>query len=48
MKRMFGRKGKAGRMGKRAFLLWITYQSIKGTLTTIFIWAPLAGWYFLG
>jgi hypothetical protein len=35
----------AARLGKRALLLWIAYQSVKGTLTTIFIWAPLAGWY---
>lgn len=51
MKPFFGRNAnhpKAGKLGKRAFLLWIAYQSIKGTLTTVFIWAPLAGWYFFG
>lgn len=36
------------RLGKRALLLWIAYQTIKGTLTTVFIWAPLIGWYFFG
>lgn len=51
MKPLFGRNAnrpEAARLGKRALLLWIAYQSIKGTLTTIFIWAPLAGWYFFG
>lgn len=27
--------------GKHLFWLWITYQTIKGTLTTTFIWVPL-------
>lgn len=51
MKPFFGKNAnhpKVGKLGKRAFLLWIAYQSIKGTLTTVFIWAPLAGWYFFG
>jgi hypothetical protein len=51
MRRPFARSAShpgAARLGRRALLLWIAYQSIKGTLTTVFIWAPLAGWYFLG
>ncbi len=28
--------------GKQAFWLWILYQTVKGTLTTTFIWVPLA------
>jgi hypothetical protein len=28
--------------GKQAFWLWIGYQTLKGTLTTTFIWIPLA------
>lgn len=27
--------------GKRAFWLWVTYQAVKGTLTTSLIWVPL-------
>lgn len=38
----------SGKTAKRAFVLWILYQSVKGTLTTIFIWAPLVGWYTFG
>ena len=37
---------RVGRLGKRSFYLWIAYQAIKGTLTTIFIWAPLI-WHFM-
>lgn len=28
--------------GKNMFWAWITYQVVKGTLTTTFIWIPLA------
>lgn len=42
------RKALAARLGKRSVLLWIAYQTIKGTLTTVFIWMPLIGWYFTG
>lgn len=28
--------------GKKLFWVWIGYQTIKGTLTTSLIWAPLA------
>lgn len=34
-------QGRALRTGRRAFWVWIGYQSIKGTLTLIFIWLPL-------
>lgn len=27
--------------GKNMFWAWITYQVVKGTLTTTFVWAPL-------
>jgi hypothetical protein len=27
--------------GKNMFWAWITYQVVKGTLTTTFIWVPL-------
>lgn len=27
--------------GKKAFWIWVTYQAIKGTLTTSLIWIPL-------
>lgn len=27
--------------GKGVFWAWIAYQTVKGTLTTTFIWAPL-------
>lgn len=27
--------------GKRAFWIWIAYQSIKGTLTLLLIWIPI-------
>ena len=33
-------------MGKRGFWLWIIYQTIKGTLTTTFIWVPMIYYYF--
>ncbi len=32
--------------GKYAFTGWILYQTVKGTLTTVFIWAPLIYYYF--
>ncbi len=31
--------------GKRLFWAWIAYQTIKGTLTTSFIWIPLLLYY---
>lgn len=34
------------RLGKRSLMVWITYQTIKGTLTTTFIWAPMIYYYF--
>lgn len=40
------RKSIAARLGKRSFLLWIAYQTVKGTLTTLFIWVPLIAWHF--
>lgn len=38
--------GKLGRLGKRSLWLWIGYQTVKGTLTTTFIWAPLIYLHF--
>ncbi|PIZ30433.1 MAG: hypothetical protein COY40_04655 [Alphaproteobacteria bacterium CG_4_10_14_0_8_um_filter_53_9] len=35
------RKTLLAKHGKRAFWIWITYQAIKGTLTTSLIWVPL-------
>lgn len=35
------------KLGKRSFYLWIAYQTIKGTLTTLFIWVPLIYWHFI-
>ncbi|MCB9991994.1 MAG: hypothetical protein H6867_11610 [Rhodospirillales bacterium] len=34
------------RFGKHAFWIWIGYQTVKGTLTTTFIWAPLIYLHF--
>jgi hypothetical protein len=34
------------KMGKRSFAIWIIYQTVKGTLTTVFIWAPMIYYYF--
>ena len=31
---------------KNLFWAWIAYQSIKGTLTLSFIWAPLIYYWF--
>lgn len=31
----------AKKPSKNVFWLWITYQVVKGTLTTTFIWIPL-------
>lgn len=40
------RRGRGlAKLGKRSFFLWIAYQTIKGTLTTVFIWVPLISWY---
>lgn len=38
----------AKKLGKRSFMLWILYQTVKGTLTTTFIWAPMIYYYFTG
>jgi hypothetical protein len=35
-----------GKMGKKALIIWIVYQAIKGVLTTSLIWIPLL-WHFL-
>ena len=35
------RRRPALRAGRRAFWIWIAYQSIKGTLTLLLIWIPL-------
>ena len=34
--------------GKKAFWIWIAYQTIKGTLTTSLIWMPLIVAYWKG
>ena len=34
------------RFGKYSFWIWIGYQTIKGTLTTTFIWVPLIYMHF--
>jgi len=31
---------------KKMFWAWITYQAIKGTLTTTFIWVPALIYWF--
>lgn len=38
--------GRFASFGKYSFALWIAYQTIKGTLTTTFIWAPLVYLHF--
>ena len=43
-----GRRERFARFGKYSFWIWIAYQSIKGTLTTTFIWAPLIYMHFHG
>ncbi len=40
------RKSRIAKLGKRSFFLWIAYQTVKGTLTTVFIWVPLIAWHF--
>lgn len=32
--------------GKKVFWAWVTYQAVKGTLTTAFIWVPLLTVWF--
>lgn len=32
--------------GKHSFVVWIAYQTVKGTLTTTFIWVPLIYLHF--
>ena len=34
------------RFGKYSFVAWIIYQSVKGTLTLTFIWAPMIYYWF--
>jgi hypothetical protein len=41
-------RGLAKKMGKHSFTAWILYQTVKGTLTTTFIWAPAIYYYFSG
>ena len=36
------------RTGKRAFWIWIAYQSVKGTLTLFLIWIPIFLLWFSG
>lgn len=33
-------------LSKHFFAGWIIYQTVKGTLTTTFIWAPMIYYYF--
>lgn len=35
------------KFGKYSFIIWIAYQTIKGSITTFFIWIPLIYHYFL-
>ncbi len=35
------RKPDLEKHGRKAFWVWIAYQTIKGTLTTALIWVPL-------
>lgn len=37
---------KRRRLGRRAFWIWIAYQSIKGAITLSLIWIPLF-WFWL-
>ena len=34
------------KFGKYSFVAWIVYQSVKGTLTLTFIWAPMFYYWF--
>ena len=34
------------KFGKYSFVAWIIYQSVKGTLTLSFIWAPMIYYWF--
>lgn len=43
----FGLKKAAfNRFGKYSFWIWVGYQAVKGTLTTVFIWGPLIYMHF--
>jgi len=44
MRFLFRKKQKG--TGRKVFLAWVCYQAVKGTLTTSFIWIPLAYFYF--
>lgn len=41
-------RARFARFGKYSFWLWIGYQTVKGTLTTTFIWVPLIYMHFHG
>jgi hypothetical protein len=38
---MIDKKQTLKKQGKMAFWAWIAYQTLKGTLTTTFIWGPI-------
>lgn len=42
------RSERFARFGKYSFWIWVGYQTIKGTLTTTFIWVPLIYMHFQG
>ena len=39
-------RGRFARFGKYSFWIWVGYQTVKGTLTTTFIWMPLLYMHF--
>jgi hypothetical protein len=41
MKSFLANKSFLAKPGKNMFWAWVTYQAVKGTLTTSFIWIPL-------
>lgn len=42
-----GRRARFAALGKYSFWGWIAYQTVKGTLTTTFIWVPLIYMHFM-
>jgi len=40
------KKARFKRFGKYSFWVWVGYQSVKGILTTTFIWIPLIYLHF--
>ena len=42
------RRARFARFGKYSFWVWVGYQTVKGTLTTTFIWVPLIYMHFHG